>query len=148
MTPAPVAVERNTKSAMENKDVVDELESSAPAPAYVESSAVFEKLRRYGDDLLSDKVSLDKSIKKPLITTTDHIFGFAIERYYLPISVCVKPDLNSQDPILPGLEALQSRAEELGATGILSVRWALSPTPTWLIVSGTPVRINPIASRP
>lgn len=129
----------------------------APAVAdYSESASVFSELKNFAE---SDGAVFEttpppqeiaetpapKRAPRPVVsgqlilTAGDSIPGYQIESYLAPVSASVPLAASDPNPLGPGFDALSEQAQALSASGIVAVRWVLSPTGTHVVLSGTPV---------
>src|SRR5690606_16240461 len=74
-----------------------------------------------------------------IMTSGDGLPGYRIESYLPPVSASANLDSDSSNPMHKGFAALWEEAVKEGATGVVAVRWVLSPDGNRVILSGTPV---------
>ncbi|MBY0369393.1 hypothetical protein K2X33_01825 [bacterium] len=79
------------------------------------------------------------SDSEPILTAGDSLPGYRIENYLAPVSTSADLDPNHNHPLKAGFDALWAQAVASGATGIVAMRWVLSPDGTRVVLSGTPV---------
>lgn len=78
----------------------------------------------------------------PIMTAGDSLPGYRVEAYLPPISAVTPLDSKDTNPMHRGFELLWSQALQCGASGVVAVRWVLSPDGTQVVLSGTPVRCS------
>jgi uncharacterized protein YbjQ (UPF0145 family) len=74
------------------------------------------------------------------MTTGDTLHGYTIETYLDPVSLLADIDAAGADPLKGAFEALSTAARNLGANGLLGLRWVPSSDMSRVMVSGIPVR--------
>jgi len=75
-----------------------------------------------------------------MITAGELFSGFHIETFLEPVSVWSPTTLDSEDPLRQGHQVLAQRALQLGANGVVSVRWSFTPDGSRILLTGTPVK--------
>jgi uncharacterized protein YbjQ (UPF0145 family) len=128
----------------------------APATDYSESASVFSELKNFAEqdgvlpEIPSAQVeeapsTLPRQPPRPpvsgqlILTAGDSIPGYQIESYLAPVSASVPLAAHESNPLGPAFDALSEQASAVSASGIVAVRWVLSPTGTHVVLSGTPV---------
>lgn len=75
-----------------------------------------------------------------MITAGDSLAGFGIDTFLPPISVWTPTSLEADDPLAPAYNSLSQKADQLGANGVVSVRWSFTPDGSRILMNGTPVK--------
>ncbi|MBM4317924.1 MAG: hypothetical protein FJ116_10650 [Deltaproteobacteria bacterium] len=75
-----------------------------------------------------------------MITAGELFSGFHIETFLEPVSVWSPTTLDSEDPLRQGHQVLAQRALQMGANGVVSVRWSFTPDGSRILLTGTPVK--------
>ncbi len=141
-------------------------DSPAPAAAenFSESNAVFQELRQFGETLEEPPPAAEPAAEPSspgpaaaprstkaaptvvavasdcAMTTGDTLHGYTIETYLDPVSLLADIDAAGADPLKGAFEALSTAARNLGANGLLGLRWVPSSDMSRVMVSGIPVR--------
>lgn len=79
------------------------------------------------------------------ITAGDQIVGYSIETFMSPISIWCAANTDSEDPLKTSYQLLAQRSENLGANGVVSVRWSFTPDGSRILLTGTPVKCVKLA---
>jgi len=137
-------------------------------PNYQEASSAFEELREFGENLISGDAGpivtepttpIPSATPKPaarpatpsafeavssdcLMTAGEQLSGYVVDAYLSPVSVASDLNMQDGDPLKPAFDALWNQAQGMGATGVVALRWAMTPDATKVLLSGTPVRVT------
>jgi len=112
------------------KSVIPQPTKSTPRPSSApdKSTSLSTPAELDGEDLLA--------------TSGDTLQGYTIDAYLPPISTITEFDAAAQNPLKTLFGSLRIQAKGVGATAVLSVRWAILPDGTKVVASGTPVRCS------
>lgn len=75
-----------------------------------------------------------------VITAGDQLSGYVLEAFLPPISIWCPAQAESEDPLKSAHDMLAKRAEQIGANGVVSVRWSFTPDGARILLTGTPVK--------
>lgn len=75
-----------------------------------------------------------------MVISGDHLDGFHIDTFFLPVSVCSNVELGAPNPLKAAFETLWKLGESAGGNALLSFRWAFSPDGAKCLLTATPVR--------
>jgi len=74
------------------------------------------------------------------ITAGDELSGYTVDAFLPPISVWCSAKLEIEDPLKNAHDMLSQKATQLGANGVVSVRWSFTPDGSRILLTGTPVK--------
>jgi hypothetical protein len=75
-----------------------------------------------------------------MMTAGELFAGFQIETFLDPVSVWSQTTLEAEDPLRQGHQVLAQRVIQMGANGVVSVRWSFTPDGSRILITGTPVK--------
>lgn len=144
--------------------------AAAGADNFAESSATFQELRDFGENLGQSEAGVSPGVSEgtpkeapvasaapkarpaPTVavnvepgeecpmTAGDGLPGYVIEAYYLPVSVVCDVEMGGDNPLRNAFSALWQSARGAGGNGVVSLRWSLTPDGAKVVASGTPVK--------
>lgn len=139
----------------------DAMGAAAAEVGFQESQEAFQEIQQYGEALAetppgsppppttSPKAAAKKAAVAPLepgaecpISAGDSLPGYTIDALFMPVSACSKVEAASESPFHGAFQGLWQQAQSVGATGIIGLRWTLTPDGGKVFASGTPVRCS------
>lgn len=136
--------------------------AAAAASGFAESQEAFQEIQQYGEALsetpigapppptTSPKAAAAKKASGPVapiepgsecpITAGDTLPGYQIDGIFLPISAWAEIDAGSASPFHKAFAGLWQQAQSVGASGVIGLRWTVSPDGGKVFATGTPVR--------
>ena len=87
-----------------------------------------------------NQVSQRSETTQCMISAGDSLSGYQIESFMAPISVWSPTTLEAEDPLAQAHSKIGIKASQMGANGVVSIRWSFTPDGTRILLTGTPVK--------